>query len=156
MVQQDIDMQASPTKSLPTPSSCDWCLYPLILCPTHPSELVPYEPDPFWFYNEVIGGINSADAAETFRQIVELAAHAESGRSTFYNEVIDGVNSAGVGRGDSSTAQTFRQNLRRKTCSGRFRCSLCPAIYTARHNLQCTSHSAPPIIATTDRFTRPC
>ncbi|KIK00704.1 hypothetical protein K443DRAFT_99867, partial [Laccaria amethystina LaAM-08-1] len=61
----------------------------------------------------------------------------EPGPSSPYNEVTDGVNNA----------ETFRQivaseelvaasNNRRKTGTGRFPCTLCPANFTANHNLR--------------------
>lgn len=132
-------MQAPPTESLPAPSNCDWCLYPLILCPYHPSEFVPYgEPraDPFLFYNQVVDGIISA---ESFQQIVELVPYREPGPP-----VIDSVD---ADKGESSTAETFRpivasaehvaaSNRRRTTGSGRFTCDLCPENFTSKHNLQ--------------------
>jgi hypothetical protein len=258
MAQHDIEMQAPLTESLPAPC-CGWCLYPLILCPYHPSELVPYvEPGPSLLDNELTDWINSADAAEIFRQIAastelvpyeepdssarspyneviygtniaetfrqiaastelvpydgpgpsspyneviniieisgfrqivastELVPYEEPGPSSPYNEVINTVETSGFRQILASTelitydepgpsspynevidgindAETFRQivaseelvaasNNRRKTGTGRFPCTLCPANFTANHNLQSTSRSALSIFATTDPF----
>lgn len=158
-------MQAPP-ESLPAPSSCDWCLYPLILCPYHSSELVLHgEPsDPLWFYNKVIN-LNSADTVETFQQIVE-PVYGEPCPSSLYNEVTDGIDSADEYMGESSSAEMFRpivaseelvaaSNRRRTTGLARFTCDLCLKTFTAKHNLQSTSPSAPSIFVATDPFTRP-
>lgn len=140
-----MQVEAPPTESLLAPSYCDGCLYPLTLCPRHPSELFPNgDPDPYQFYNEVIHGISSAHTPDTFRQITELI-DGEPGRASLYNEVIGG--------GDSSLVAP--SNKRRKTDRGRFCCTLCTASYTAKHNLMCSSHSALSMIATTDPFTSP-
>ena len=159
-------MQAPPTESLPSPSSCDWCLYPLILCAYHTSELAPYEePSPSLLYNELpIDWISFSEAAECFRQLVaasteQLVPYEKPGPSSPYNEVTDEVNFA-------DAEETFRQtvaseelvaaaNNRRTTGTGRFHCNLCGANVTARHNLQSTLNIAQSIFASTNPFTRP-
>ena len=157
-------MQAPPTESLPSPSSCDWCLYPLILCAYHTSELAPYEePSPSLLYNDLIDWISFIEAAESLRQIAastDLVPYQEPGPSSPYNEVTDEANFA-------DAEETFRQtvaseelvaasNNRRTTGTGRFPCNLCRANFTAKHNLQSTSHSAHSIFASTNPFIRPC
>jgi len=109
--------------SLPVP--CELCHYPLVLCLFHPPKLVPYE---------------------------------EPSPSSFYSNVIDGINPGGADGGEPSTAETFwrsiasakqvaASNSRRKTYLGWFHCTLCSQNFTAKHNLQSTSHSALPIFA---------
>lgn len=145
-----------------SPTRCEWCMSPSKHCPLHDPNIVPYrEPDSSSVYNELSDGTNPTDAGggELSTRLPDSTIFAETEfvryrDPSLYNEVIDSINPSDAGGGESSTAENHRlivasvaqvaaSNRRRKTGSGRFPCTLCPQTFTAKHNLQSQSHSAP-------------